>query len=218
MDKRFLATLAVIIVILGGIFFITNHKKASAPSDSAATATNHVEGQGKSGVKLTEYGDYECPACYEYYPILKQVYAKYSDQIYFQFRNYPLVQIHKNAFAGARAAEAADLQGKYWQMHDLLYNNQDPNGQSGWVASDSPLTFFTQFAQQLGLDTTKFSKDYASTEVNGRINKDTAIAQSLNFSGTPSFTINGDAISAPQPTVDAFSKIIDAAIAKKANK
>jgi protein-disulfide isomerase len=216
MDKRFLATLAVIVVILGGVFVATTHKKPAAPvSNGSASATKHVEGDGKSGVTLTEYGDYECPACYEYYPILKQVFAKYSPQIFFQFRNFPLVQIHKNAYAGARAAEAADLQGKYWEMHDALYNNQDPNGQQGWVASDSPLTYFTAFAKQLSLNTTQFTTDYNSDLVNSRISKDLAIAQNFNFSGTPSFTINNQAISAPQPTLDAFSKVIDAAIAKQ---
>jgi protein-disulfide isomerase len=218
MDKRFLATLGIIVVVLAGIFTLTGHKKAGAPasaSNSNVSATNHIEGAGKSGVTLTEYGDYECPACYEYYPILKQVFAKYSPQIYFQFRNFPLTQIHKNAFAGARAAEAADLQGKYWEMHDTLYINQDPNGAQGWVATDSPITYFTAFAQQLGLNVTKFKSDYASAPVNNRINKDLSIGQNFNFSGTPSFTVNNQPISSPQPTVDAFSKILDAAIAKK---
>ncbi len=214
MDKRFLATLGVIVVVLTGIFILTNHNKAAAPSGGSVAATNHVEGQGKSGVNLTEYGDYECPACYEYYPVLKQIYAKYSTQIVFQFRNFPLTQIHKNAFAGARAAEAADLQGKYWQMHDTLYDNQDPNGQQGWVASDSPITYFKQFAQQLGLNTTKFVADYNSNLVNDRINKDLSIANNFGFQGTPSFTINNQPITAPAPTLDAFSKVIDAAIAK----
>jgi protein-disulfide isomerase len=216
MDKRFLATLGIIVVVLAAIFVVTTHKKANAPGASSnVAATSHIEGQGKSGVTLTEYGDYECPACYQYYPILQQVFTKYSTQIYFQFRNFPLTQIHKNAFAGARAAEAAGLQGKYWEMHDALYNNQDPNGQQGWVASDSPLTYFTAFAQQLGLNTTKFKTDYASAAVNASINKDLSVGQAFNFQGTPSFTINNQPISAPAPTVDAFSKVIDAAIAKK---
>jgi len=216
MDKRFLATLAAIVVVLAGIFFITNHHKTATPvSKGSSGATNHVEGEGKSGVNLTEYGDYECPACYEYYPILKQVYAKYSTQIYFQFRNFPLTQIHKNAFAGARAAEAADLQGKYWQMHDALYDNQDPNGQTGWVASDSPLTYFKGFAQQLGLNTTQFVTDYNSNLVNNRISKDLSVGNGFGFSGTPSFTLNGQPVTAPAPTLDAFSKVLDAAIAAK---
>ena len=216
MDKRFLGTLVVIVAILIGVFAITNHKQAATPAGPKAGLTNHTEGSTKSGVTLVEYGDYECPACYEYYPIVKQVAAKYNNQIIFQFRNFPLTSLHKNAFAGARAAEAADLQGKFWQMHDTLYDNQDPNGAQGWVASDDPLgQYFTQFATTLGLNITKFKSDYASSYVNDRINKDEAEAFSLNFSGTPSFVLDGQPITSPTPTVDAFSKIIDKAIADK---
>jgi protein-disulfide isomerase len=216
MDKRFLGVLVAIVVVLIGVFAITNHKNASSPAGPSATLTNHVEGQGKSGVKLIEYGDYECPACYQYYPVVKQIYSKYSTQITFQFRNFPLTSLHKNAFAGARAAEAADLQGKFWQMHDVLYDNQDPNGQQGWVASNDPLSYFTQFATSLGLNVTKFKTDYVSSYVNDRINKDESEAFSLNFSGTPSFVLDGQPITNPAPTIDAFSKIIDKAIASKA--
>jgi protein-disulfide isomerase len=217
MDKRFIGILVGVAAVLVGVFIITNHKQAAAPAGPAAQLSNHVEGQGKTGVKLIEYGDYECPACYQYYPIVKQVAAKYDAQIYFQFRNFPLTSLHKNAFAGARAAEAASLQGKFWQMHDTLYDNQDPSGASGWVASDDPLSYFTQFATSLGLNITKFKTDYASSYVNDVINKDEAEAFSLNFSGTPSFVLNGQPITNPAPTVDAFSKIIDKAIATKKN-
>jgi protein-disulfide isomerase len=215
MDKRFLGVLFIIVAVLIGVFAVTNHKKAGAPSSPSAQLTNHVEGSSSTGVKLIEYGDYECPACYQYYPIMKQIFTKYSGQITFQFRNFPLTSLHKNAFAGARAAEAADLQGKFWQMHDTLYDNQDPSGAQGWVASDAPLTYFTQYATSLGLNIAKFKADYASSFVNDRINKDEAEAFSLNFSGTPSFVLDGQPITSPAPTVDAFSKIIDKAISTK---
>jgi len=148
MDKRFLSILGAIIIIFVGIFVFSQHSNnnSSSSSNSSQQPTSHIEGQGKAGVTLVEYGDYECPICGLYYPVVKQVEAQFSSQIYYQFRNLPLTSIHKNAFAGARAAEAAGLQGKYWQMHDALYENQDPNGASGWVASDNPLTFFTTFA------------------------------------------------------------------------
>jgi protein-disulfide isomerase len=214
MDKRFIGVLVIVAAVLIGVFAITNHKSA-APAGPKAGLTNHIEGKSTTGVKLIEYGDYECPACYQYYPVVKQVAAKYNDQITFQFRNFPLTSLHKNAFAGARAAESADLQGKFWQMHDILYDNQDPNGQQGWVASNDPLSYFTQFATSLGLNITKFKSDYASSYVNDRINKDEAEAFSLNFSGTPSFVLDGQPITNPSPTLDAFSKIIDKAIADK---
>lgn len=194
MDKRFLAILAVIIAVFIG-FFAFNQKSNAPTTNSSSTgqATNHVMGQGAKNVTLTEYGDYECPVCYEYYQPIKDAVTQESASIYFQFRNLPLSAIHPNAFAAARAAEAAGVQNKYWQMHDLLYENQDPTGQSGWVASKSPLDdYFVKFAQQLGLDTNQFKQDYASSKVNDSINADLA---AFNKTGqqmaTPSFFLDG---------------------------
>src|SRR5690348_13395070 len=124
MSKQFLIAIAAIVVILGGIVFVSNHNKQNSSSNSSGTPTTHVEGSSPEGVTLIEYGDYECPVCSSFYSTVKQVAAKYNDKVVFQFRNLPLTSIHPNAFAAARAAEAAGLQGKYWEMHDLLYENQ----------------------------------------------------------------------------------------------
>jgi protein-disulfide isomerase len=214
MDKRFWGILAAIVIIFGAVFVINNHKQSAAPNTSKGSAgvTSHIEGKGSSGVNLTEYGDYQCPACGQYYPIVKQVYAKYSDQIFFQFRNFPLFQIHPNAIAGARAAEAADLQGKYWEMHDLLYE-----GQQDWSTQSDPTTSFNQYAKQLGLDTTKFQADFKSSLVNDRIQSDIKKGNQLNIDSTPTFFIDGKKISNPN-SVDAFNKVIDTAIQQKTGK
>src|ERR1700733_9956637 len=112
MTKQFWAVLVVIILIFVGIFvFSGNKNNANTSTSSSAKPTEHIEGLGKSGVTLVEYGDYECPYCEEYFPVVKQVQQQYNDQIFFQFRNFPLTSIHPNAFAGARAAEAAALLG-----------------------------------------------------------------------------------------------------------
>src|SRR5581483_9854146 len=176
--------------------------------------------------KLVEYGDYECPICGLYYAPVKQVVAQFSNQIYFQFRNLPLTSIHKNAFAGARAAEAAGLQGKYWQMHDKLYDNQDPEGASGWVASDNPLSYFTQFAQQIGLNVNQFKSDYASEKVNNYITADlNAFSKTGQEQATPTFFLDGKYIpntklsdpTTGQPSVQKFTQVLNAEIAKKKN-
>ena len=160
MDKRFWAIIGIIFVAFTGII-IANNKSDNTAVDKdgkkAALTTSHYAGKLDSKVTLTEYGDYQCSACKSFYPVTKQVKEKYGDRVRFQFRNLPLTSIHPNAFAGARAAEAADLQGKFWEMHDLLYDNQDPSGQTGWVASKDPLSdYFSKYAEQLGLDMTKF--------------------------------------------------------------
>lgn len=210
MDKRFWGILIGIVIILGGIFWLTSGK-GTGNSSTTAKPTQHIEGQGKDGVTLLEYGDYECPYCEEYYPIVKQVATDYNTQIFFQFRNLPLTQIHLNAFSGARAAEAAALQGQFWQMHDALYNDQ-----SQWVPSSAPETYFDQYAQQLGLNLQKFESDYASNQVNNSINADvTAFNKTGAQEATPTFFLDGTQIQ-PSPTVASFESFINAAIAKKA--
>lgn len=208
MDKRFWAVIVVIVVIFGGVLWFKSMHKTNAPGN--ATPTNHTEGTNTKDVTLLEYGDYECPACEQFYPVVKQVAQKYSSEITYQFRNLPLTTIHQNAFAGARAAEAAALQGKFWEMHDALYDNQ-----TAWASSSNPKTFFDQYAQQIGLNVTTFDKDYASSRVNDTINADIS---AFNKTGaemqTPTFFLDGKQIQ-PGPTVDAFSKLIDAEIAKK---
>src|ERR1700722_14407961 len=135
MSKSFWIVVAVIVAVLIGVFAFT--AGGNNNNSSKLTATEHIEGEGKDGVTLVEYGDYQCPYCGEYYTTVKQVVAEYFDQITFQFRNFPLTSLHPNAFAGARAAEAAGLMGKYWQMHDLLYQqNKDyysNEKQASWV-------------------------------------------------------------------------------------
>src|SRR5579862_8921110 len=173
MDKRFLGILAAIIIVFIGVFAITQNSSngpSSSNNSSSAQPTKHIEGQGSKGVTLVEYGDYECPICEAYYQPLKQAVTPLLPQIYFQFRNLPLTSIHPNAFAAARAAEAAGLQNKYWQMHDALYDNQDPSGGSGWVADRGDVLndYFVKFAQQIGISNiAKFKTDYASDQVNG---------------------------------------------------
>lgn len=213
MSNKFLAILIAIIIGVGAIFWFTRDK-ANAPTSSGnntSQTTNHVIGNGKKSVTLIEYGDYQCPACGAYYPIVKSVVDKYKDDIYFQFRNFPLVQIHQNAFAGARAAEAADKQGKFWEMHDLLYEQQNT-----WSQGSTPKTYFDSYAQQLGLDLNKFNQDYASTEVNNLINADVKAAQAAGGTGTPTFILDGKKIDNPQGQ-EAFDKLIADAIASKSN-
>lgn len=216
MSKQFLAIIVAVIVVLGGVFFITNKNNSSSGSSGTVSATNHVEGSTSSGVKLVEYGDYECPYCGQYYPLVKQVVDQYKDKIQFQFRNLPLTQIHKNAFAGARAAEAASLQGKFWQMHDKLYDNQDPNGASGWVASNDPLNdYFVNFARQIGLNVSKFKTDYSSQQVNDTINADLAAFKKTGAEeATPAFFLDGKQIH-PGYSLSDFKKAIDTELQTK---
>lgn len=221
MDKRFWAIIGVIVVIFGGLMFYSSSKKDSAnPSNKASTsATNHVKGSASSKVTLLEYGDYQCPACESFNPTVDAVFEKYQDKIKFQFRNLPLTQIHTNAFAAARAAEAADLQGKFWEMHDALYLQSN---WAQWTQAKDPKPFFWNYAKALNLDEAKFKTDFASDTVNKRINADMAAFDATGEQkSTPTFFINDKAVknsdlldSNNQPSLEKFSAVIDAALAK----
>ncbi|MBI5906824.1 thioredoxin domain-containing protein [Candidatus Saccharibacteria bacterium] len=223
MDRRFLVILAVIIVALGGVFaFSKQSADNKSGGSSSAKPTSHTIGEGKKGVTLTEYGDFQCPVCGTYYSPLKQVMAKYNSDIYFQFSNLPLVSIHPNAFAAARAAEAAGLQNKYWQMHDKLYENQ-----TQWSSATSALSTFKTYAKEIGLNVTQFETDYASGKVNDAINADLdAFKKTGKDQATPTFFIDGTPVSSSSltdpstgaPTLEKFSAVIDAEIAKKAKQ
>jgi protein-disulfide isomerase len=220
MDKRFLSILGVLVILFIGIFAISQHKSTTSTGGSSnSQATNHIEGQGQKGVTLVEYGDYECPICEAYYLPLKQAVAQYSADIHFQFSNLPLTAIHQNAFAAARAAEAAGLQNKFWEMHDKLYENQ-----SQWVSSSDPQTLFNTYAQTIGLNLNQFKTDYASSKVNDAINADlAAFGKTGKDKATPTFFLDGvylpnTGLVDPQtgaPTADKIAAAIQAEIAKK---
>lgn len=210
MSGKFWIVIVIILVLCGGAIALSENKNTNK---TGGTPTEHIEGSGTTGVKLLEYGDYECPYCEEYFPIVKQVAADYNTQIYFQFRNLPLTSIHPNAFAGARAAEAANLQNKFWQMHDLLYENQDQ-----WVSSSNPQSYFDIYARQLGLNGTEFNTDFASTQVDDTIQADiSAFGKTGLPEATPTFFLDGKHIT-PEPTVASFSQLINAAIKQKTGK
>lgn len=226
MDRRFLGILGAIAVIFVAVFAISQHSSNNNSSggtnkNSAAGATTHIEGDNAKGVTLVEYGDYECPICEAYYLPLKQAAAKYNADIHFQFRNLPLTSIHPNAFAAARAAEAAGMQGKFWQMHDKLYENQND-----WVSSTSPLDIFTTYATAIGLNVSQFKTDYASSKVNDSINADlAAFAKTGQEQATPTFYMDGTYLPNSQlvdasgaPTADKIGSVIQAEIDKKAGK
>lgn len=211
MDRKFLIILAVAVVSLVGIFIYSSNKSSNNDSGTATTnasTSNHSKGGNAKNVELLAYGDFQCPACAQFYPIEKQVVDKYINDIKFTFRHYPLDSIHPNARAAHRAAEAAGLQGKFFEMHDLLYErNQE------WVNLSSPQATFEQYAINLGLNIDKFKTDYASESVNATINADKKEGNSKQITGTPTYFINGKKIeNGDISSVEAFSKQIEEAI------
>src|SRR3990167_6103983 len=222
MDRRFLVILTALILIFVGIFVFSKNSNDSGNNQTGSSQvqpTNHVKGGNAKNVTLVECGDYECAVCELYEPIVNQVFEANSANMQLQFRNLPLISVHKNAFAAARAAEAADLQNKFWEMHDLLYESSN---WSAWTNSNNARSLFDGYAQSLGLDLTKFRADYESSKVNDLINADSAeFKKTGQQMATPTFFLNGQYIELSKltdetnrPTVAKFQALLDAEFAK----
>ncbi len=198
---------------MAGLFIATKKEtpKVTVNGDPKTVLDNdHVRGDKNSPVTLIEYGDFQCPGCGSYYSIIKSLEQTYAGKVNFVFRHFPLIQIHPNAFAASRAAEAAGKQGKFFEMHDKLYETQKLWGQ----ASTNQQALFEGYAEELGLNMETFKKDYASSEVADRINSDLEIGkQEFGIDSTPTFIIDGVKIENPKDAAG-FSKLLDEAIAK----
>jgi protein-disulfide isomerase len=142
---------------------------------------DHIQGKKDAKVTLVEYGDYECPYCGQAYPIVKELQKIEGTKLKFVFRNFPLEQVHPHAVPAACAAEAAAKQGKFWEMHDLLYENQE-------ALEDNDLLIY---AKELKLDIPQFTKDMESDEIKNKVEVDFMSGVRSGVNGTPTFFING---------------------------
>lgn len=149
---------------------------------------DHVTNKIDSKVIFIEYGDFQCPYCGQSFQPIKSVTDLYKGQVAYVFRNFPLTTLHPNALAAASAAEAAGLQGKYWQYHDLLYQNQ-----TSWenLTGDQRTNVYVGYAKQLDLNTNTFKTDLGSSSISSKIAFDKALGTKIGVSATPSFYLNG---------------------------
>lgn len=144
--------------------------------------TDHAQGNDNADLTIVEYGDYQCPYCGAAYPVLKELMKEFKGQIKFVFRNFPLSEMHPYARPAAIAAEAADLQGKFWEMHDVIYENQQSLNEN--------LLF--QLAEKIGLNLSQFKEDIQKTELEKKVDSDFESGIISGVNGTPSFFINGN--------------------------
>jgi protein-disulfide isomerase len=142
---------------------------------------DHIEGPADAPVTLVEYGDYECPYCGAAYPIVKEVQARMGDTLRFVFRNFPITTSHPHAEQAAEAAEAAAVQGRFWEMHDHLYEHQ-----RGLTDPD-----LHQYAVELRLDVDRFDSELAEHVHEQRVREDFMSGVRSGVNGTPTFYING---------------------------
>jgi protein-disulfide isomerase len=173
---------------------------------------DNVFGLKTSKVILIEYGDFQCPGCGTAHPRIKALTETYKDKVAFVFRNFPLTTRHPNARAAAGAVEAAGLQGKYWEMHNLMFETQSAwENLTGTERSD----IFVSYAKDLGLDTTKFTTDMASEDVGQKISFDQSIGNKIGVNSTPTFYLAGTQLESDVWSDDAkLTAAIDAELKK----
>ena len=181
--------------------------KAATPAEAKTEGkTVHIRGNPKAQVTIEEFADFQCPPCASISPILAKLEHEFPSQMRVVFRNFPL-QMHNHAAEAARAAEAAGLQGKFWEMHDLLYRNQ-----TAWSKEADVRLTFINYAQDLGLDLGRFESDYEGAEVRARVSADQARGTSLGVNRTPTLFINNQPVPPSSLSEPALRTAIAAAI------
>ncbi|MDQ3712058.1 MAG: DsbA family protein [Acidobacteriota bacterium] len=232
--------LVLVAALVGGWWFYSNSKASprktnsnsansanKKPLDDAALRQAYNEVASKSPgaqpanmlgsptatVTVEEFADFQCPTCATVHSKMKEINALYSGRIKFVFRNFPLTQMHKNAYDAAVAAEAAGMQGKFWAMQDQLFNNQ-----KSWSDSQEARKMFEEYAQKIGLDAAKFQNDMLGLPVKTRVDADLQRGRALNLTGTPTIYVNGKQVSMEQTGVEMMRQVIDAELQKSSNQ
>jgi protein-disulfide isomerase len=197
--KAWIIFASVCVALLGGLIFVSTKDKIDVSavdvnaiqtgSAQSGGIADQVLGKADSKVVFIEYGDFQCPGCGGAHPTVKKVTEKYQGQVAFVFRNFPLAAKHPNARAAAATAEAAGLQGKYWEMHNKLYETQ-----SSWqnLSPTERTDFFVGYATDLNLNVETFKTDLASAKVSQKINFDQAVGKKAKVDATPTFFLGGE--------------------------
>jgi protein-disulfide isomerase len=164
----------------------------------AVNAEDHLQGDPSAEFSLVEYGDYQCPYCGDAYPIVKKIQKHFGKRLSFVFRNFPLSQMHPWAESAAEVAEFAGAHGKFWNMHDLLYENQEGLGDA----------LFLKLADKLGLSTPQLQTNIQEQTYRTRVRADFAGGARSGVNGTPTFFINGERHNGPSD-FDSLRKAIE---------
>ena|SRR3989344_4927681 len=186
----------------------TSAQKTAQPVDLKVTDSDWQRGSASPSATLVEYSDFQCPACKAYAPLVDEVIKKNADKVRLVYRNYPLPQ-HQHSKLAAYYAEAAGMQGAFFQMHDKLFE-----GQADWDKSDKPQEIFLSYAKELKLDINKLNADVKSNVVAQNVEEDITSGTAAGVDSTPSFFLNGVKITSPQ-SIDEFDKLIKESSTRK---
>jgi protein-disulfide isomerase len=201
-----------IVLVIGALVMLVNTpSKPTIEAANIAPVSEKDITKGKKDAKITliEYSDFQCPACAAYHPLVTRVMEEYANNMLFVYRMFPLTNIHANAKISGQAAYAANKQGKFFEMGDLLFSNQ-----KDWENEGDPRGIFMDYARKLKLDAKKFQDDMNSNEAKKYVEDAEKQALSEGMNQTPSFIVNGNKISNPG-NYEEFKKLLDDELNKK---
>ena len=204
----FFILVGVVVLFAFGRTEVTNFKVGEIGAEDNIKGLK-PNGTSTPSVVIIEYSDFQCPACRSYYPIARQIIEEYGDKITFAYRHFPLISIHANAEFAARAAEAAGKQGKFWEMHDMLFEKQNE-----WSGEADIEKMFISYAELIGINTEQFKKDWVSQEIKTKVKNARLGAVKAGLNSIPTFFIDGEKIKNPN-SLDDFKLLINKALEKK---
>jgi protein-disulfide isomerase len=194
---------SLMLVLAAAVLYVFTGAAASEPSHAQPVGAGDITyGPSDASLTVIEYSDFECPFCAEYATIMAQLRREYGDRVQFVFRFFPL-DSHKYGMVSAQAAYAASLQGKFWEMHDLLFERQEE-----WASSADPSPLFDSYAEGLGLDVERFRSDMAAPATTSFIEAQRSEGTDAGVDHTPWFVI-GDSAVLPR-SVEDFQRLIEA--------
>jgi protein-disulfide isomerase len=208
MENKLVAGTVMAVMLFIGLFGVWKMLNGNAPTtqtdvtiDLKIDETDWQKGSASPSATLVEYSDFQCPACKAYAPIVKAFTDKHKDTVKLVYRHFPLQQ-HKHALKAAYYAEAAGMQGKFFEMHDKLFE-----GQTDWEKLSNPDETFVSYAKELKLDIEKLKKDVASQNAKDSVSADMASGNAAGVDSTPTFYFNGKKLISPQ-SLDDFEKLL----------
>ena len=209
-------SIASVLIIVGFLYLVFTSSNTTTQSKSYKVAkeilkSDHIKWSPDKKILLVEYSDYQCPNCKLWNDFFKQLeqtnspeFKKIKEKITFVYRHFPLDTIHKNALSSSYAAEAAGLQGKYFEMSDLIFDKQ-----TEWSELKDPKNFFVNLAKSLKLDEEKFKTDMEASEVKKKVQEDKASGIQANVNSTASFYLNGVYLDKLSSTQDLLTKLLE---------
>ncbi len=207
--KRLLPFIIILAVLAAAVGTVLYMRRSAIQASTPVADPPHALGPPDAPAQLEEFGDFECPPCGLVHPILQTMEKEFGARLRIIFREFPLTPTHQHALAAAHAAESAGMQGKFWQMHDLLYENQ-----KAWHDAFDVRPIFEDYAKRIGLDVERYKQDLTSEVVERRIFLDMKRGHSLGVKGTPTIFLNGREVPFESFPADKLREVIKAELSR----